>query len=439
MGAVLQQAGPQRAGGKVLPAPVTPSDLPFGATFLKLTTPVTARRFLGPRDDLERQRRSAVWNSTDAYRIRGKLHLGMHDRMEEYMLADGRIHGVDAAGHARAFPLHLKSVRLDVLRLGAGECVDLTCKAADWPELPPGEERYLRVSIDRLEVGPGACLTWSGNVACIWIDQIVGRDGLLDENPFVISIRGTEHFAHSQVRKCPPLKGTDGAPGRNGLPGESRLKKSFLGASFDPALPAGAEHGQTGMAGSPGGEGAAGRNGGLLMVAGIEIGELSGIGRYGLRVDVQAGSGEIGGDGGAGGAGGHGGTGSPGWWHPDGLPTAGRGGRGGDGGAGGPGGDGGRGGLASHVFVTVPSGQTDRVRIAAKAGPGGAGGVGGAGGCAGLGGSSGKSATSPFATSEPDAPDGAPGACGPNGRPGRNGRSGPEPSVWLFERPIRRL
>ena len=233
-------------------APAGPAGLPWGVSLVRLDGPDEARAFLGPRDPGERARRSAVFGRPRAYRLRSRLHLGMHDRMEEYMLADGRVHEGDAAGHARAFPLHMKSVRLPSLRLEAGARVDLTCTAADWPDLPATEERYLRVEIGRLEAGPGACLAWSGNVACVWLGAIEGLGGVCAREPFTIRIRGTDHFAHSAARVLGSRRTEPGGVRRGARErtGGLTVQRGHARSARVPirALPAGARHGDAGRA-----------------------------------------------------------------------------------------------------------------------------------------------------------------------------------------------
>lgn len=423
---------------RLFDCPDGPDELPWGVSLMRVPDPLRARALLAPADPEEARRRSAVFHLPKAYRARARLPLGQHDRLEEYLLADGRLHEADRRVHALHFPIHLKSIRLRELRLAAGETADLSAHAADWPGLHFREELYLRVSIDRLVVAPGAVLRWAGNIASIRIEKLVAAAPVTPEAPFTIQVGGTPHHAHSGLRRMAAMAGIPGMPGRDGRDG---VAAGVHHTPFGPqplGPPAAADgRGETGASGTPGSAGSQGRNGGMVMHAGIEIFAVEGVSPAGFRLHVEAQPGEAGGAGGDGGPGGAGGAGAPGWAHPARARTAGSGGDGGEGGRGGDGGRGGAGGLASHVFVTLPQRALDILLLDARPAAGGAGGLAGTGGTGGSGGAGGRGADRPFLGRDADGERGRDGARGAHGRAGPAGRSGGAPLVWLHAAPAR--
>lgn len=417
-------------------APNSPDDLPFGISFMHLDTPQIARAFLGPSTPAERVKRSSVFYQLHDYQVRYRLPIGMHDRMEEYMLAEGHIHEPDHHGHKRNFPLHFKSVRLKELTLSPGESLDLSCYSSDWPEMHFREETYLRISIDRLIVSPQSSLCWFGNIAAVHIGELIGNGLVTRSNPFSFYIRGTRHFAHSDIRREQAQAGWDGVAGEAGQDGKlTGLRQTPFGPIPSDAAPRGENHGTAGGPGGSGTPGSQGRNGGMAMIAGIEVHHLHGISQGGLRIDVQAQDGEPGGKGGDGGAGGNGGAGAPGWRHPQRERTAGDGGDGGAGGDGSMGGKGGAGGLASHVFLSLPLNDLTTLQICARPAAGGAGGDPGCGGAGGRGGNGGKGITRLDNSKDEDGTAGSDGPAGRDGTRGIKGRDGNTPPVWIHTYP----
>ncbi len=421
---------------RLLEAPAEQGDLPYGIALMRVATPLHARTLLAPADPEERQRRSAVFYQPKAYRIRERLPLGQHDRMEEFLMADGHLHERDKAGHERHFPIHLKSIRLRELRLAAGEIADLSATRADWPWLHFREELYLRVCIDRLVVAPGATLRWSGNIASVLIGNLTAATtGLTPDAPFTIQVRGTPHYCFSGVRPGATAAGMPGAPGRGGRDGViSNMRQTPFGPQPMPPEPGASEpsgDGGTAMPGQPGGGGTQGHSGGMAMLAGIEILAVEGLNPNDFHLDVQASPGEPGGAGGDGGPGGAGGRGAPGWAHPRRTKTAGQGGNGGAGGDGGAGGKGGAGGLASHIFLTLPQGAHDTLELNVRPAPGGLPGKPGHGGGGGRGGPGGIGVDHPFVGKDPDGAAGHDGAPGEAGQAGSAGRLGNTPPVWV--------
>lgn len=417
---------------RLFDAPLLPLALPYGIALMRVPTPTQARALLAPADPEERRRRSAVFYRPKAYRARARLPIGQHDRMEEYLLADGSICETDTKGHDRHFPIHLKSIRLRELRLGAGEIADLSCRSAeDWPWLHYNEEVYLRVRIDRLLVAPGATVRWSGNIASVQIGSLVAERPLTATAPFTVEIRGTPHHAYSALRR-EAVPGAAGPPGANGRDGSiSKVWHTPFGIRPIGREPAAAMHGESGESGKSGGPGGQGRSGGMVMAAGIELLAMEGFGPGSLRLDVEAGRGEQGAAGGNGGSGGVGGCGAPGWAHPLDDNTAGHGGDGGAGGAGGTGGRGGTGGLASHIFLTLPYDRHHALELHARPAAGGAPGPGGCGGRGGRAGAGGRGADRPFLGRKPDGVAGKHGAPGKPGRAGAAGREGEPPPLWV--------
>lgn len=420
---------------RLFEVPAAPEALPYGVALMRVPTPMQARALLAPADADERRRRSAVFYQPTAYRVRARLPLGQHDRMEEYLLAEGRVHERDKAGHERHFPIHFKSVRLHELRLGEGEMADVSAAhAVDWPGLHLRDELYLRVSIDRLLVAPGAVLRWSGNVACVQIGQLIAATPVTRDAPFTIQIRGTPHRPHSRAQRVVATASEPGAPGRDGRDGtvHGLWQTPFGPRPLGPPAVADGE-GEAGTPGGPGSAGFQGRNGGMAMLAGIEIFAMDGVSHGGTRLDVEAEPGESGSAGGDGGPGGAGGSGAPGWVHPSGTKTAGQGGSGGAGGNGGAGGKGGAGGLASHVFITVPRDARAALEVHARPATGGPGGEPGRGGAGGRGGRGGRGVDHPFLGRDADGEAGHDGACGEAGSTGPAGRNADAATVWVHD------
>ncbi|WP_284046875.1 hypothetical protein [Halomonas llamarensis] len=400
---------------------------PYGTYLTQIPTLEAARRALGPVSQTVRQARSRLYWRDGEIRNRGRLRLGMHDRGEEYVFANGNLHGDDRHGQSVHLPLHVKVLRLKTLRLGPGEVYDITSSHTYWPRLHYREELYVYMHVDRLVVAPGAVLQVRGNVLVLTCDEAVADAPASFPEASLLDVRilGTDHPAFSQFRRAPA---EPGRVGQNGDPGRSvappRPRPSIFGPIHPPS--------PTNEAATDGGDGAAGadgthgQNGGMCMLAAIHLGKLTGFPPGGLCIFGQAGAGRPGASGGDGGAGGNGGS----------APQApGRGGHGGDGGTGGHGGNG---GLSGHIFVEVPTDATAAVTTIAQDSLGGAPGYGGQGGHPGGGGHRLLLDGTTSADLEP-ASDGPPGHRGLDGRPGR-GRKGPRIHILTpAEKPVHQI
>jgi hypothetical protein len=396
-------------------APQGIDDLPQGVSYSLVPDLEHARRLLGPEHPTQRRARSRVFYRAGSYRQRARLRIGMHDRGEEYVFADGHIVPDDQDGHRRHFPLHVKAIRMGTLSVPAGVVLDASTTPDIWPGLHHREELYTIVRIDRLVMAPGSTLEITGDVALVVLGSVdADAAGGASGRPASLRILGTRHPAFSLARREPARTGADGVCGAPGTDGRGvRLVATPFGLlSDDPA----ASRDTSGGPGTPGGagrDGAAGgpgQNGGMAMFADIRIGSLRGFDRGGFRVHAEAGAGQPGADGGRGGSGGRGGRGG------DGRPP-GPGGAGGPGGRGGAGGTGGSGGLSSNVFLTLPAADLLMLEAVSAPAAGGAGGQGGPGGAGGSGGSG----TAP------------PGEAGPAGRDGRAGKARSGPPIWIFD------
>lgn len=408
-------------------------DWPEGTHFVRLSIDELRRR-LGPADEAVRRRRSGVYFSAMPQIGRSRLPLGMHDRAEEYIFADGRICPDDADGHARHFPAHVKVVRLRNHRIGSGQCFDVSASHTAWRGVDYRQELYVLVRVDRLLVEPGSSLEVAGNILVLECGEIEmlrnERDrGSAEEGVFEVRILPTRHPAFSRVRSAPAARGRAGTSGADGADG---CASTIIGTPFGPVLeripgdPAGAP----GADGEHAGNGGAGQNGGMTMLTDIRIGALVNFASASLRVSAQAGAGRPGGDGGSGGNGGRGGKGAEGLDGVGGLVRGGLGGRGGNGGDGGDGGRGGNGGLGSNIFIQIRAADVaclDLRSMNSIGGPGGAGGKRGAGGPGGAHGA--------LAGAEPGEGCARSGADGQDGKAGTPGKARPGPRMHVLTEP----
>ncbi|QPF82757.1 hypothetical protein IC762_23820 [Bradyrhizobium genosp. L] len=410
------------------PLPAPGEDWTVGTHFVEIPTLPDMRRLLGPADAAMRRARSQAFYGGAHDRARARLGLGMHDRGEEYVFADGQIHARDFLGQARHLPAHVKAVRLPSMRIESGQTWDLSVRHTAWKDVGAREELYVYVHVDRLTVAPGARIEIHGNVFILVCDEIVLHDGEAGRGPhghdgLDIRILSTPHAAFSRFRAAPARPGL---PGADGASGAGSRATAVVGTPFGPCLQEFSpdRDGEAGRDGGDGSDGTAGENGGMTMLADVRIGALTGFGPEQLRIFAQAGAGFPGGDGGQGGKGGDGGSGADGVDGIEGLSRGGHGGRGGDGGRGGSGGRGGNGGLASNIFIELPAAHRACLELCSKDSEGGAGGAAGPAGAGGHGGAHG-------ACARPDAPvlDGKPGRCGSAGAPGKP-RSGPKMHVF---------
>jgi hypothetical protein len=409
--------------------PLVGQDWPEGTQFVELPSINDARRLLGPVDEAVRRRRSDVYFAAMPHTGRTRLQLGMHDRGEEYIFADGRICADDAAGHARHFPAHLKVVRLRSHRIGRGRSWDVSASHTAWSGVDCREELYVLVRVDRLVVEPGSSLEVHGNILVLECGEIeMHRDGASSRSQdlFEIRILPTRHPAFSRIRSAPGAMGHSGANGAGGTDGRT----SVVGTPFGPILNriSPSQAGAPGADGEPGGAGGAGQNGGMTMLTDFRIGALVGFGPASLRVTAQAGAGRPGSAGGRGGNGGAGGKGGDGLDGVGGFIRGGLGGRGGNGGDGGDGGRGGNGGLGSNIFIQMHEADVACLDLRSLDSVGGPGGPGGEGGAGGVGGAHGALAEA--RPGEICAPSGADGREGAAGAPGK-ARAGPRMHVLI--------
>ncbi|WP_420386599.1 hypothetical protein [Roseivirga sp.] len=391
---------------------------PEGTYLTEIPTLPLARQLLGPDDDAIRKIKSRYYYDELPNQARTRLRLGKHDRGEEYLIADGKIHDGDADGHRRHLPLHVKVIRYKNYSLEAGEVLDVTSSATYWPGLHFREELYVYMNIDRLVVKPGAKIMVRGNVFILDCQKII-FEGHEEQNQesFAIHILGTAHAAYGSIRNSPGEAGQDGLNGQNGIHGSPLIKQgSLLGPVLLPGK--GSPDGTDGEDGTDGTNGSNGQNGGMSMLADIRIGQLSHFEPGMLQIFGQASTGLPGGDGGKGGNGGHGGNGADGI---DGHP-GGKAGKGGNAGQGGNGGFGGNGGLSSNIFVQLPTDYHDCLQLISKDSEGGEGGKAGEAGEPGLAGSNGDYSSAPLPSN---------GLTAQPGKAGRKGRGRQGPSIVL--------
>ncbi|NKD55754.1 MULTISPECIES: hypothetical protein [unclassified Haematospirillum] len=410
----------------VLPRPG--EDWPIGTHFVTVPDLETARRLFGSPDHAVRVRKSALFYR--GIEARQRLPQGMHDRGEEYAIADGRLHEADRAGLANHLPLHVKVIRLSYKRLAQGEIWDVSVRHGQWPGLDYMEELYVFVHVDHLVLEEGARITVSGNVlflVCGTLERVDPVSSWQDvaEDRYDIAVLPTPFSVDRQLSPNTGCPGVDGLPGDDGVPGMSVEVEGSLFGPVPVHVPAQC-HAGDGGSGLDGGHGVRGRNGGMCKVADIRIARLVGCDSRPLRIFSCAGSGAPGGSGGQGGRGGNGGQGGNGIKSLRVLRPSGDGGAGGHGGRGGHGGQGGNGGLSSNIFVQVPVGTV--IRSLSLPSLGGPGGSPGSGGLPGLGGAGGRALPG-------IAPGrrGCDGLWGADGLPGRPGRSRLGAGIFVIE------
>ena len=207
--------------------PLDTWDLPDGEHLLEVPSLAAGRQLLGPTADADRAARGRRFWQNPQMQHRMHLRLGMHDRGEAHLIADAALDPRDAAGHRRHLPLHVKLIRRRMLRLAAGEALDVTASHRSWPGLHPREELYVLLQINQLVAGAGASISVRGNVFIVNCGQLV-LEGMPSRPspavaPFEIRIRGTEHSAFGATRRLPAhdgRRGTDGQPGQPGAPAQ---------------------------------------------------------------------------------------------------------------------------------------------------------------------------------------------------------------------------
>ena len=384
------------------------ADWTHGRYYTEIPTVELMRALCGPRSEYVRAARSQVFYSSRQMLTRQRLPLGIHDRAEEYIFADGHIRAEDMPAISRHLPFHLHVLRYERLHVCADEELDLSACADWWPDLHFREERYVYVHINKLTVEPGAELAVYGNLLVFCCDEIIvekGASGTAAEADFdlQLSIRGTRHAGFSNTRRLAARTGQHGTDGQHTA---QPVRPVAMPSIFGPVNPMQSDHSRSqtndrlsafehrGEDGKDGGNGGPGTNGGMAMLADIRLGRLTNFRKNGFRIFARAGDGGRGGDGGNGGDGGDG-------------PVPGRGGNGGHGGPGG------NGGLASNIFIQVP--QTCRHLVQADAVPS-AGGPGGTGGRKGKSGQQFRRADNKNRPEPPDTPPGKPPG-NPTGKP----------------------
>lgn len=421
------------AGGATMRLPEPGEDWPFGTHYVLIPSPAEMRRLLGPPQESVRRARSSVYFAGLPNRARARLPLGMHDRFEEFIFADGQLHAADATGHARHMPAHLKIIRLSEVTIGAGETWDVSSSHSVWANLHFREELYVHVRIDRLIVAPGAKVEVHGNVLVLECGEIHMHGQASGDNRnaidgFEISILPTRHPAYSQFRSTPGLEGKAGTHGGKGA--HSKATK-LIGTPFGPRLLRFSSNmdGAPGSNGTDSGNGITGQNGGMAMLADIRLGALIGFPPSSLRVVAQAGPGLPGGSGGDGGNGGAGGNGADGIDSQEGVIHGGIGAPGGDGGNGGNGGRGGSGGLSANVFLQARAADAECFALFSKES------IGGLGGAAGTSGGPGTAGIPGHMADESAIAALHPAVSGRSGLAGLSGKSRSGPSIHLFTAP----
>ena len=312
----------------------------------------------------------------------------MHDRGEEYVVANGLIHERDRAGLNNHLPIHVKVIRLPYQQVAAGQTWDISVRHEQWPELDYMEELYLYLSIDHLVLEPGARIVVCGNLlfsSIGVIERFGSHDGPVTSGRYDIGILPTPFSVDRQLSLNDGKPGISGRPGKDGTDG---FGIAIEGSIFGPRitnLDADTD-GHDATDGQKGSNGRRGRNGGMCKLADLRIGRLVNFDNAPLRIFSQAGAGKTGGQGGDGGNGGNGGRGRNGATGINGSVPAGNGGNGGNGGDGGNGGNGGNGGLSSNIFIQLPPEYqrfVETMSLNSQGGDVGNGGNGGNGGSAG--------------------------------------------------------
>lgn len=387
---------------------------------------------MGPTSDWIRKARSAKFYDSSLNQARGRLRLGMHDRGEEFIYADGIIHPEDIEGHQRHLPLHTKVIHLKEHRINADEVYDVTVDYQQWESLHFREELYCYVHIHKLIVQPGAIIRVRGNIFVLQIDELIldteGHDAF-NGIPFQIQILGTDHPAFSAIRRFAP---TPGLPGPAGTDGKAGNATKIDPSPFGPQLlkdQGDRLHGTDGSDGKNGQDGENGQNGGLSMLADLRFNQVENFNESEIEIFVQAGKGR---DGSPGGNGGEGGTGGASALNLNSSNIISLPGRGGNGGNGGKGGKGGNGGLASNVLINIPELHLAKLKLKPTPSLGGEGGQGGKGGLEGQAGKLRIHQTKPKANqNDATANQGEASNVGEAGEAGRPGRSRPAAEIFI--------
>ena len=286
---------------------------PHGMHNVTVDSITQARHLFGPSDTRARAAKSAVFYS--GLTARQRLPQGMHDRGEEYVVADGRVHERDAVGLACHAPFHFKIIHLPFYHIRAGETWDISVRHTAWPGLDHMEELYVALRVDRLLLGPGARLIVQGNVLYADIG-VIAREHPMQPRPSLTVTSYDMGILPTPFSVDRPTSPHTGQPGPGGHPGEAgadgqdvRVAGSILGPRLLDTAPPLCRDGAAGQPGQDGQPGQRGPNGGMCKLADLRIQHLRGFEHTPLCLFTQAGPGGTGGRGGPGGTGGDGGGG----------------------------------------------------------------------------------------------------------------------------------
>tara|TARA_B110000483_G_C18182166_1_gene537483 strand:+ start:746 stop:1936 length:1191 start_codon:yes stop_codon:yes gene_type:complete len=285
-----------------------------GEYYTDIPTVEHMRHLMGPKSNAVRKDRSSVFFRSRQMQARNKLHLGIHDRAEEFSFADGQVRESDLLNIRKHFPLPLKVFRYETMRLSSTEILDLTSSHKQWPALHYRSELYVYFHVNKLIIEPGAQLVIHGNLLVFCCDEIIidrkPSPNLFPGRPFdcQLSILGTKHFSVSRTKPRPAIDGLDGTNGANGITWHKATETPSLFGPPPTKTTSDAdltctqnEQATCGQDGGDGKDGTAGASGGMTMLADIRIGKLTNFLPNSFRIFTQAGTGNNGGNGGNGG------------------------------------------------------------------------------------------------------------------------------------------
>lgn len=409
-----------------------PADVTVGrecCTYFTVPTLEEARRRVSMASDEQRIRRQTHWFNP-VIAVRSRLGQGMHDRGEAVVFGGGTILDSDRQGLSQHLPSHVKAISVKEKTVRAGEVWDVSVRGEVWG-LDDMEELYVVVNVGTLVLERGASIVVRGNVFAFLCQHLIHREHALNADAYQIGILPTPFSVDYAQGPMDGADGADGVCGRDGTDGRILdSENTILGARLREKLDRSVMHGNAGQPGTGATDGVRGRNGGMSKLAELMIRQITGH----VTVFTQAGAGGDGGSGGHGGDGGRGGNAGDGLYLARGVVEGGNGGSGGNGGDGGNGGRAGSGGIASNIYINVPTEDEYKITrrsLPSRPGKPGAGGRGGKGGAGGL---PGKCPVSEF-----DGKPGTNGTTGRDGQPGLPGRSRPAPWIFLNEEPADHL
>jgi len=321
-------------------------------------------------------------------------------KAQGFVFGDAPLSPADRAQVARAFPMTITTQSLSDKTLAANEVWDLGTSASP-----------VVINLRTLTMEPGSSIRIANTVLTLNVQTLIrnAAAGAVSSANYDLGI-----FGVTGATPPAPPQGIAGSSGQAGAGGTCGSGGGIAG-----------DDGKPGGSGGSGGSGAAGTTGGdglPSLTAAINIGS-GGIGGTAGQFVVYTRSGD-GGQGGPGAKGGNGGQGGPGGTGATCGCEHTNGGNGGNGSNGAQGGGGGIGGNAvkgNDIFVSVPTGQKDRVvtfSSIANPGQGGPGGPGGNPGGGGWGGAGGGASGCPTGSGGSNGSGGAAGASGNPGKPG---------------------